>query len=124
MSGEKVTFVDFVTESESSDTWALVLVEEGPWSGATDENLRRVQERLYGCIDAVIDGKLAEQFPRSRGKEILIRLDCYNVPAAAVSAFFGRFTQGVFADGDYQAALEVSEFAREISFAISVDSIN
>jgi hypothetical protein len=116
------TIVDFVAEGDSPEEWRMVLVEEGPWRGPVENQLRRIQERMYGCIDAVLDGQLAEQFPGSKGKRIVVQLDCYNVPREDVEDFFRRFSSGVACLDDYRCALERSEFVKEICFDINFES--
>lgn len=60
--------VDFITRSEDDSRWTMVLVEEGPWNAdQVEAQLRRVQDRLYACIE--------EQFPASRGKAVEIQVD-------------------------------------------------
>ncbi len=122
MSNGRNVVVDFVAEGETSDEWKLVLVEEGPWEHSIETELRRVQERLYGCLDAALDGQLAEQFPSTRGKRVVIQLDCYNVPQADVNDFFQKFAVGVFAFDDYKQALLENEFVRGIGFEINFGS--
>jgi len=124
MSIEHTTVVDFVARGSSPDEWRMVLVEHGPWAGSIDDQLRRVQERLYGCVDAALDGQLAESFPESSGKKIVIQLDCYNLPEADVGEFFDRFSKGVFAVSDYCDALKKSKFVADISFQITFDAIH
>lgn len=124
MSNESTTVVDFVARGEAPDEWRMVLVEEGPWPKPINEQLRRVQTRLYGCIDAAIDGQLAEQFPESKGKKIIIQLDCYNLPREEVSEFFDRFSDGVLKTEDYRDALLNNENAKSISFKINFDAIH
>lgn len=102
----------------------MVLVEEGPWPGSIDDQLRRIQERMYGCIDAALDGQLAESFPDSKGKRIIVQLDCYNVPRAEVEDFFQRFSSGVLSLEDYRKALEHNEFVHGIDFRVSFDNIH
>lgn len=116
------TTVDFVARGESPEQWQMVLVEEGPWVSPIEDELRRVQGRLYGCIDAALDGLLAEKFPESCGKDIVVRLDCYNVSEKDVSDFFDRFSRGVFLGSDYKSALEQSEFVRSIAFVVNFDT--
>jgi hypothetical protein len=116
--------VDFVAANEAEDEWKLVLVEEGPWKGPVTAELRRVQNRLYGCLDGALDGKVAQQFPGSKGKRIVIRLDCYNVPKAEVVEFFDKFSQGVLRTPDYREALRNSKVVRDISFEINFDSVH
>ncbi len=101
----------------------MVLVEQGPWTDPPSE-LRRIQDRLYGCIDGALDGKLAEQFPETRGKRIVVQLDCYNVPRDQVAEFFHRFSEGVMQIPDYQAALRNNSFVGGISFKVNFDSIH
>jgi hypothetical protein len=71
---------------------------------------------LYGTLDAAIDGKLAEQFPESKGKAIVIELHGYNLPRDEVAGFLERFFGSVLRVPDYQRALEGNPFVREISF--------
>jgi hypothetical protein len=120
----KSTTVDFIARGASSDEWKMILVESGPWSGAIASHLRDLQERLYGCIDAALDGHLAEKFPESTGKDVVVQVDCHNLPKIEVSEFFERFTGGVFLVADYKNALAKSRFVRKFSFEITFDSIH
>ncbi|MFZ3343068.1 MAG: hypothetical protein WA213_19460 [Terriglobales bacterium] len=119
-----MTIVDFVARGEAEDEWKMVLVEQGPWAGPIDDQLRRLQERLYGTIDAALDGQLAEQFPESRGKKLIVQLDAYNVPRAEVSEFFDRFSEGVLSTADYRQALKNNQFVKGITFELNFESIN
>lgn len=121
---ERKALVDFVAKGKSPNEWKMVLVEEGPWTSPLDDHLRRVQERIYDCIDAALDGQLAEKFPESNGKHVIIQLDCYNVPRSEVKEFFDRFTAGVFAVDDYRKALKNSQFVQGIGFEINFDNIH
>jgi len=124
MDNERETIVDFVAKGESPDEWRLVLVEQGPWSGSIEDELRRLQERLYGCVDAALDGKLATQFPESAGKRIVVQVDCYNLPRDVITDFFNRFSSGVFELADYRDALHKSEYVQDISFDLTFDAIH
>lgn len=123
-SEQKTTVVDFIAKGDSTDTWKMVLVEQGPWPGSLNEQLRRIQDRMYGCIDAALDGQLSERFPETKDKNIIIQLDCYNVPRAEVEEFFSRFASGVFALDDYRSALSNNRFVKSIDFEVSFDSIH
>lgn len=116
MNSRSNTIVDFVVKGDSHDEWKMVLVEEGPWIGSIDEELCRLQNRVYGCIDAAFDGGVFSSFPNSLGKRVVIQLDCYNVPRADVEDFFDRFSAGVFAAGEYCQALRDSKFVQSIGF--------
>jgi hypothetical protein len=121
---EQVTVVDFVSRGDTEDEWKMVLVEQGPWTGLIDHQLNRLQERLYGTIDAALDGQLAEQFPESKGTKLIVQLDAYNVPRAEVSEFFDRFSGGVLSTPDYRQALKNNPFVKGIAFELNFESIN
>lgn len=124
MNNERTTVVDFVARGKTPDEWMMVLVEQGPWTDSIESQLRRLQDRLYGTIDAALQGKLAEKFPESKGKKIIIRLDGYNVPQAEVAAFFDRFSKGVLATPDHKHALKNNQFVKNVSFQANFESIN
>ncbi|RYY90397.1 MAG: hypothetical protein EOO15_02690 [Chitinophagaceae bacterium] len=123
MESVRHTFVDFVARSDSDDEWLIVLVEEGPWGPAIEDRLRAIQDRLYGCVDAALDGDLAMKFPETKGKRIVVQLDCYDGPEADVSEFFSRFAEGVFNIADYAEALVRSPHVREIVFKLNLRTL-
>src|SRR5215471_2440469 len=86
----KVT-IDLVTE-RSDGALVLVLVEEGPWSAVdVEQELRRLQGRLFDCVEATVDGDIAQRYPRAMGGVVVIRLDCYNLPRRLIEALFRKF---------------------------------
>ena len=124
MGNERTTLVDFVARGATPDEWKMVLVEQGPWTGPIENELRRLQDRLCGAIDAALGGQLAERFPESIGKKLVVQLDGYNLPRSEVSEFFDRFSKGIFSTTDYQRALENSRFVKDIEFELNFESIN
>ena len=61
--------VDFIVKEPDELVWRMVLVEEGPWpSKDTEGNLRRIQGRLYHCLDVALDGGLWRLYPDSYGQ--------------------------------------------------------
>lgn len=110
--------VNFIAFTDERDACEMVLVE-GPWIGALDENLSALQDRIYGCLNAALDGKLAEQFPAALGKPVVIRVDCYDLPQPEVQAFVERFAEGIALMPDYSTA--GSEFVREFRFEVGFD---
>lgn len=115
---------DFVARGSSGRPWAVVLVEEGPWPhDSIEANLRRLQDRLYGCIDAALDGQLAAQFPESKGEAVVIRVDAYDLPDAEVRAFFDRFAAAVLELADYGAALAENRFVAGIGFELNLERL-
>jgi hypothetical protein len=118
------TLIDFVARGETPDEWRLVIVEEGPWHGSIESQLRRVQDRLYGAMDAALDGEVASRFPESVGKKFVIQFDGYNLPDAQVEAFFDDFRGAVLQTPDYKAALVSNSFVKDITFRINLASIS
>ncbi len=113
--------VDFVAQGADPDSWHLVLVEQGPWPAAeVMSELRRVQDRLYGCLDAALDGEVAEKFPDSTVRRITIRLDAYDLPEVEVRDFFNAFASQVLETPDYASALAASQWVSGVDFELSL----
>ena len=113
--------VDFVAEGSAGE-WIMVLVEQGPWHNLEEQELYRIQTRLYDCLEAALDGQVAHRFPESKGKSIKIRLDCYDLPKEKISLFFLRFTNGVLDTPDYISATVGNKWVKDISFEINFDT--
>lgn len=111
--------VDFIAKGQADNEWLMVLVETGPWHSC-DTRLRVIQDRMYNCIDAAIDGQLAQQFPQTAGKTIIIQLDCYDAPEAELRDFFERFSQGIVELDDYKRALNQSPYVGELGFKLNL----
>jgi hypothetical protein len=113
--------IDFVAFDPELDACLLVLVEPGPWTdGKIEGCLIALQARLYGCLEAALDGQIAERFPEAVNKKVIVRVDCYDCYGAArdeVNAFIQRFSAGVRDMPDYSPSS--SEWVR--SFEIEVD---
>ena len=114
--------VDFIAYDDKQDACLMVLVEQGPWLGPVVDHLRALQDRLYGCLDAALDGQLAEQFPKAANKKIVVRIDCYEVPKADVDEFMVRFSEGVRVLPDYSPS--ESPWVRSISFEVNHDEVD
>lgn len=108
--------IDFIARNP----WQMVLVEQGPWDDVSG-NLRRLQDRLYTCIDVAIDGKLAELYPDSIGASVIIRLDGYNLPMSESREFFEMFSSAVLELPDYKTALETSPHVSGIQFVANFE---
>lgn len=114
--------VDFVVKCDSPDVMKMVLVEEGDWSDI-DARLRLLQQRMYGCIDAAIDGQLADKFPETKGKLIVVSVDFYDAPEEEVSEFFERFSKNVFLIPSYKDGLRLSRFVKDIVFEANFETL-
>jgi hypothetical protein len=105
--------IDLVTYDLKRDAHILVAVEQGDGSA---DSLRRLQERLYDYVDIAVDGVLAQKYPESRGKSVVIRLDCYDTPRDACEQFFSRFAKHIHSSREVQAAIA------EHGHTVSLDS--
>ena len=115
--------IDVISKARDG-SWVMTLVEEDPW--APDElvpNLRRIQERLYGCVDAAIDGHIARLYPESHGKAIVVRLDCYDTPDAPIREFVDQFAAHVCGAADIQRDLKAKGFVSSLRFEYSWDTL-
>ena len=99
----------------------MVLVEES-WTRETEDHLRALQDRMFGCPEAALDGQLAEQFPESVGKMIVVRIDCYDVPRHEVDEFVTRFAVGVRDLPDFSP--KHSAFIAGYVFEVNHDSLD
>ena len=108
--------VDFVAKGDVPEEFQLVLVEVGPLHAPYEEGLRRIQDRLFGCVEAVLNGEVGRKFPESIGKVVVIKLECFNSPVQELQAFFERFATGIFLSEDYKAALHNQAYASGIVF--------
>lgn len=107
--------VDFVVKGDTPDVMKMVLVEEGDWSDI-DGRLHSLQQRMYDCIDAAIDGQLLKLFPETLGKKIIISVDFYGAPYQRASDFFDQFSKGVLLIPSYSNALKENDFIKAIGF--------
>ena len=116
--------IDFIAQGEREGTWAMVLLEQGPWPLAEVEaNLRRLQERMYGCVEAALNGQLAELYPETHGGQVIVRLDGYDLPQAEVQEFFERFSSGVLNVPDYASALAEKRWVSGVQFELNLEHL-
>ena len=114
--------VDFVAFDDERDACLLVLVEQGPWSGVIENHLKALQQRLYGCLEAALEGQVAERFPRAANMKIVVRVDCYGVPRDDVDKFMDRFSKGVLDMPEYRPSS--SPWVRSFGFEVNHDNIH
>ena len=98
----------------------MILIEEGPW--LDDEiisKLEGLQERLYNYVDVAVNGHLAEKYPGSKGKGVVIRLDCYDTPEKAVKEFYDRFTKYIASAEEIQRDIRNKAFIKSLEFEYS-----
>ncbi len=114
--------VDFIAKDQPHGGWSLVLVEEGPWEeDEIADQLRRIQDRLYGCLDAIVDGQVSDAYPDSSNKPLEIRVDAYNVPEASLSGLIDAFSANALDIPDYKTALESNDRVPSIIFSLNYE---
>ena len=114
--------IDFVAFDDDLDACLLVLVEEGPWTGQIDDHLRSLQDRIYGCLEAALDGQLADKFPKAKGKKVIVRINCYNVQRKDVDDFVERFSEGVRGLSEYSPSS--SQWVQSFEIEVKHDTIH
>jgi hypothetical protein len=115
--GQRQVKIDLVTENPQTGIFSLVLVEVGPWeSGTAAQQLRRLQERLYDCIDAAVDGQVAGRFPASRGRPIRIQLDTYDIPASIIRPHFETFAAHIATWDEVQRKIRTHRHVQSLEF--------
>jgi hypothetical protein len=100
-------------------TFVLRLVEDGPWANPIDDELHRLQERIYNCVDIAIDGHLASKYPESNGKPVVIRLDSYATPYEPVQEFFQAFVEHIANSPEIQRDICLKRFISSLGFEFS-----
>ena len=112
--------IDLITHNPKDDKFAMILVAEGPWP---DEDivtkLRELQDRLYNCVFAAIDGQLAGLYPDSKGKDVVIRIDCFDTSVDEAADFFARFSKHIMKSEEIQDDLRAKAFVSSLSFEYS-----
>jgi hypothetical protein len=114
---QKTVAIDLVTEHPQTGRFSIVLVETGPWqSGAEEDQLRRLQARLYDCVDVAVDGQLAAKYPASRGRPVRIQLDTYDLPEAIVRPFFDEFADHIASWAEVQDQIRSQQHVQSLEF--------
>ena len=89
------------------------------WSGDEADNLRRVQDRIYTCVDAAIDGGLAAAMPETSGAPVELRLDVLDAPLDLLTRLVQAVSSHVGTDSSYQSEIRESEHLQSLDFAVS-----
>jgi hypothetical protein len=94
---EEKQVINFIFRSPDGREYLLVLVESRPWSepGVLDQ----LADRINSCLDFVLDGDLAAQFPETAGCSVRIHVD-HLVPAdSGAEALFARAREALAGHG-------------------------
>jgi hypothetical protein len=97
-------------------SFLLCFAEEGPWESDEVTRLRAIQNTLYDYFDVAVDGHLAERYPETSGKRIVIRVDTYGTPPGTVADFVAKFAEHIASSGEHQEAIRSSPHVASIAF--------
>ena len=98
----------------------MVAVEQGPWPpNSTNEQLVRLQNKLLDYVDAAVDGGLAQKYPDSVGKTVVVRLDFYDTPREETEQLLFRIAEHVHRSSDIQAAIASKRYVAGLDFEIN-----
>ena len=123
--GTEQVKIDLVTEHPESGQFAIILVEVGPWPPNTEEaQLRRIQDRLYGCVDVAVDGHLAAKYPNSKGRPVRIQLDGYDIPEHLIRPFFEKFAKHISTWPDVQQQIQAHQYVQSLEFEYNARAID
>lgn len=107
--------IEFVAYDRINDEHVVYLVEDRKISKSGDKRakqLKRIQDRIFDCVDVAIQGQIAKQFPASLKKNIRIQIDsptCYCVEIADLIAAVRQFLSS---DPVYARAVQESPFVK------------
>ncbi|HVY33757.1 MAG TPA: hypothetical protein VG960_04985 [Caulobacteraceae bacterium] len=108
--------LDLVAFDRSGEWGEVVLLEQG-WTGPAEPHLRALQDRLYDCLDAILRGGFAAEFPQSVGNWIRIHIRCDPAYQHDVDQFIGRFARAVRTFPDWSAT--GSPYVSDIRFSVN-----
>jgi Family of unknown function (DUF6572) len=107
--------VDLVSERPDG-TFVIYLVEQGPWTSDPITHLRSIQDRLYGYFDVAVDGHLANLYPASSGRPVVIRVDAYDTPPQQVASFVQHFSEMIAGSMEHRGAVQRSSHIASLAF--------
>lgn len=107
--------IDLVTKRPDG-AFTMVLVEQGPWAEEPADHLRALQNRLYDCVDVVLDGQLANRYPDSKGRPLVISVEAYNTPPSIVATFVSEFATAIRNSTPYQGEIASSVYVSSLEF--------
>ena len=112
--------IDLVTYDPKRDAHVLVMVEQSDGGAYSYE---RLQQRLYDFVDIAVDGYLADKYPETRGKSIVIRLDCYDTPRQECERIFLLFAEHIHGSREIQSAIAEQCHVKDIDFEFSWNKV-
>lgn len=111
--------VDLIVHSDDKSEFALYLVEDAPW-GDVELRVKKMQDRVYTTVDAVLDGIIASDYPDSKGKRIRIEVVCRGEsPSPRFSEVVNRLNQIIHSMDDYVNDIKHSGYVSSLEITYS-----
>ena len=108
----KFTINSILTNSKNA---ILILNENTPWTEKNaDEECERIQKRIFGCINLAADGLLAKKHPKTKNKNIIVRVECDGLPRHEMDDMFEYLNDYLFVKEDYRKDLKTNTFFKNI----------
>jgi hypothetical protein len=90
--------LDLISVDPETDAVVLTMIERRPW-GAVPEQLKQIEEKVNRYMGYVLDGFLAEHYPKYEGKRVLIKLECAEAPHGEGARFVAAMTHAIESHG-------------------------
>jgi hypothetical protein len=90
--------MDLIDVDPATGTVVLVMIERRAW-GADPRQFQQIEEKINRYLGYVLDGHLAEQYPKYEGKGVQIRLDCAEAPSGSAIKFVNAAEHAIGAQG-------------------------
>lgn len=90
--------MDLIRVDPSSGNVVLVMFERRSW-GLGHHQFKEIEEKINRYMGYVLDGFLAEQYPKYIGKNVEIVLECVQPPPPEVQPFLDAATKAARAHG-------------------------
>jgi hypothetical protein len=86
--------LDLISVDAETDAVVLTMIERRAW-GAVPEQLKQIEEKVNRYMGYVLDGFLAEHYPKYEGKRVLIKLECAEAPQGEAARFVAAMTHAI-----------------------------
>jgi len=80
---EDANVIDLVGDDGAGEC-LVVMVETRPWDASPDQS-EQLKQKMNAYAGYILDGTLARQFPKTKGKPVRIRLDCSEQPNTEIA---------------------------------------
>ena len=84
--------IDLVTHDPTTGEYALIMVEERPWTDSP-EQLAQLGEKINNYAMFALDEGMLRAYPQSAGHPLRVQLDCANTPTSKAQELIDLATE-------------------------------